>query len=127
MIRRGLDISGIVQGVGFRPHVYRLAHRYELAGHVGNTRAGVHLEVEADQDSLDAFVAELFATLPEAARVDQVSQTSLPVVGERSFLIIGSTNDQPGQVSMPVDRAPCCRCVEELFNPNNRRFRRRGS
>ena len=71
-LRRRVRVSGLVQGVGFRPYVYRLATELHLAGHVGNDTAGVFIEVEGDRLAVDAFEQRLAAERPPLARIDAV-------------------------------------------------------
>ena len=123
MQRHQIEVRGIVQGVGFRPHVYALAKRLGLSGFVQNRRGCVCIEVEGEPAALDRFVSELHKHPPEMARVDSIRCLLRPLVGEDSFSIRGSEIVRAGQASVAPDVAVCEACVKELFDPGNRRFR----
>ncbi len=89
--RRSLHVTGIVQGVGFRPFVFALAARHGLAGFVLNDGEGVRIEVEGAVPALDAFARDLQREAPELARVDGVSARELTAFGETGFAIRAST------------------------------------
>ena len=89
-VRRAFRVSGIVQGVGFRPFVYRLALRYALGGWVLNDSAGVGIEAEGAAEALDAFAAALRKEAPLAAVVASVTFSELPPTGEEVFRILPS-------------------------------------
>lgn len=120
--RRRLEITGIVQGVGFRPFVHALAGRHGLAGHVRNTASGVEVEVEGDDDALDAFVAALAPEAPPAAAIDRLTVAVLAPAGADGFRIEES---RPGAATPAIgpDLATCADCVRELFDPADRRHR----
>jgi len=120
--RRRLEVTGIVQGVGFRPFVHRLAERHALAGHVRNTGAGVDVEVEGRGAALRAFAAALVAEAPAAAQIDGVVQVAVPPRGEAGFRIAGSRAGGHAPAVGP-DLATCADCLRELFDPGDRRFR----
>jgi len=123
LLRRSVVVRGVVQGVGFRPFVYRLAHEEGLAGFIGNDTDGVTIEVEGEAERLDAFVERLQAEMPPLARVDAVALRELPTLGETGFHIVAS--EVLGQVStgIPADAATCAECLRELLDPNDRRYR----
>ena len=115
-------MTGIVQGVGFRPFVYGLADRYGLVGFVLNDGSGVVVEAEGEARSLDDFGVALEREAPALARVDQVSATAVPPRGEPAFTIAEST--ATGRTALiPPDVATCDDCVRELFDPADRRYR----
>jgi hydrogenase maturation protein HypF len=118
-----LEITGVVQGVGFRPFVFLLAERLGLAGYVGNDSRGVHVEVEGRAGDLDAFVEELRLHPPPLARIDSVAVTSIAMEGGAGFEIRES--DQIAGESTPVspDIATCAECLAEMLDPLNRRYR----
>ncbi len=123
MNRRAITISGIVQGVGFRPFVYALATRLGLSGFVKNQTGGVFIEVEGEDDSLDRFLDELTARPPRLARVESLSwETCLPR-GDREFRIESSTTDTSQPIFPAPDVATCDDCLAELFDPRDRRYR----
>ena len=120
--RRRLQITGTVQGVGFRPFVHRLATAYGLAGHVRNTGAAVEVEVEGREHALNAFARRIRAEAPAAARIERLDQTAVPAHGDSGFRIAESRAGGPASVVGP-DLATCDDCLRELFDPADRRFR----
>ena len=120
-----IQIEGVVQGVGFRPWVYRLAQEYRLTGWVTNSIRGVEIEVEGPETSRHAFLTALRKP-PPLARIDrQTVRDASPRNGEsRDFSILPSNDDIADQVT-PVtpDAAICADCLRELFDPNDRRYR----
>jgi hydrogenase maturation protein HypF len=123
MERRAIAIQGTVQGVGFRPFVFGLAHNLQLAGFVKNNTGGVRIEVEGDGDSLDEFLAQLVRKLPPLARIDEISWHRQPALGDRQFRIESSDQDSSGSITIAPDVATCDDCLAELFDPRDRRFR----
>ncbi|HEU5278060.1 MAG TPA: carbamoyltransferase HypF [Gaiellaceae bacterium] len=120
--RRRFRVTGVVQGVGFRPFVYGLARRHELGGFVLNDGLGVIVEAEGDAGQLERFAVGLRADAPALARVDSVEAEPVPVRGETTFTIEASPAVQ-GTAAIPADVATCDDCVAELFDPSDRRFR----
>ena len=116
-------VEGTVQGVGFRPFVYRLASELELAGFVLNDTRGVLLEVEGDDGAVERFLARLAAEPPPLARVERVVPEELAPDGQTGFRIVHS--DAGGEPAAPVspDSATCADCLTELFDPADRRYR----
>ncbi len=123
MVRRAITISGIVQGVGFRPHIYRLASRLGIHGFIGNTGGGIVIEVEGQPEALDRFLAELTTQPPPLARIDELRWSSQPTRGDTAFRIEPSALDESGPVFISPDVATCADCVAELFDPRDRRYR----
>ena len=120
--RRRLIVTGVVQGVGFRPFVHRLAARFELAGFVLNDSRGVVIEVEGSAAAVDAFADELRRDAPPLARVTSIAATKLDPLGEDGFRIAASRPGAP-QAMVPADAATCDDCLRELFDPEDRRHR----
>lgn len=120
--RLRIIIKGRVQGVGFRPTVYRLALQFGLGGHVKNTSYGVVVEVEGEEDRLAEFVQRLQAQPPRQAQIDSIETDKLPVAHTATFEIVSSRRSGDILVGMPPDLATCDECREELFNPQDRRF-----
>jgi hydrogenase maturation protein HypF len=118
-----VHISGIVQGVGFRPFVYGLATRLDLKGWVRNTSAGVDIEVDGDKDTLDSFVKLLQDEAPPLSRIDEFSTSFGPVSGFRSFDILHSETVEGTFQPISPDVAICDDCLRELFDPADRRYR----
>ena len=121
--RRRIEIEGAVQGVGFRPFVYRLARELDLNGWVANDSRGVVIEVEGDPRSLAQFPDRLHAGLPPAAAIEHWIANSKAPVGASGFEIRASPRDGPRTAQMLPDLATCDACVAELFDPGDRRFR----
>ena len=122
---RGLrvHISGVVQGVGFRPFVHNLANRYQLKGWVRNTSAGVDIEVDGEQSVLEAFIRALREEAPPLARLDELQSSYRSAAGFTSFEIIHSEPIEGAFQPISPDVAICEDCLRELFDPKDRRFR----
>jgi hydrogenase maturation protein HypF len=114
---------GTVQGVGFRPFVYRLATQEQLAGYVLNDEQGVLLEVEGEAAAVDRFMRRLTTEAPPLAVIDAVASDSLPLVGEPGFEIRASFSSAAPDAPVTPDSATCADCLAELFSPADRRFR----
>lgn len=127
--RWALRVSGVVQGVGFRPFVWGLANALGLSGFVGNDDAGVFIEVEGPQSTLEQFRARLASQAPALARVDSLHVSVVPPQLSASgkgygFAIVPSRDLGAGVVSpIPPDTAVCGECLAELRDPRNRRYR----
>ena len=122
MIRFGVTIGGIVQGVGFRPFLYREAVRNRLTGFVRNTSAGVYAEVEGEAVDCEAFFFELETNAPPLSRVTQVLREEIPVQGGETFSILASEAGGKTALVSP-DIGICDDCARELFDPVDRRYR----
>lgn len=118
-----VTVEGTVQGVGFRPFVYRLAHELELTGWVRNTRNGVLIEVEGDSPAVETFLRRLKADAPASAFPETMSTTVIPVLGEANFAIAPSMESGERTLVVPPDLATCEDCRRELHDPSDRRFR----
>ena len=123
MLRCGVVVRGVVQGVGFRPFVYRLALEEGLAGFIGNDTDGVTIEIEGPAGQVDAFLGRLRAETPPLARIDSVAVRDLAATGEAGFRIVAS--EVLGRVStgIPADAATCPDCLRELLDAADRRYR----
>jgi hydrogenase maturation protein HypF len=119
---RHIEIRGIVQGVGFRPWIYRLAMEEGLAGSVRNDATGVTIEAFGSEDALDEFMRRLDAP-PPAAVINEVRSWVIPVVPVDAFSIVPSQESTERRVSIPPDLATCPHCLSEIFNPHDRRYR----
>ena len=115
--------SGVVQGVGFRPHIYRVATKHRLGGYVCNTPEGVTLEVEGPAGRLAKFHAELTKSFPPASDVEGMSSTDVPALGETDFRIVASEQEGRKKVLISPDIATCADCLRELRKPADRRYR----
>lgn len=121
--RRFLRVSGIVQGVGFRPFAARLAGGLGLTGQVANTTRGVEIEIQGKKAVLDEFCSRLERELPPVALILGVECENIsPVSGENSFKIVSSRTDPVSSVIIPPDIATCPKCLAELLDPSDRRF-----
>ena len=119
---RHIHITGVVQGVGFRPFVYGLATRYDLHGWVCNTSAGVEIEVDGPGDALDRFVAALTAEAPPLAHIDAVTVSEIASNGFTSFEIRHSESTPNDFLPVSPDITLCADCKRELLDPNDRRY-----
>jgi hydrogenase maturation protein HypF len=119
---RRIRIAGTVQGVGFRPWVYRVATREGLTGRVRNDAGGVTIDAFGDEPSLARFIAAL-GTPPPAAVIERVEIADIDHEPARSFDIVASEDSREPRVSIPPDLAACDDCVAEIFDPANRRYR----
>ena len=124
MRRHGYIIGGQVQGVGFRPFVYRAATRHGLTGHVGNTSDGVRVEVQGSDEALAAFAHALEHGLPPLARITSLRREELPLAdGETAFAIAHSEGRHGHAVLVSPDVATCGNCLADMRDPANRRYR----
>ncbi len=118
-----IEVHGIVQGVGFRPFVYGLAHKYKLAGWVFNTVSGVLIRAEGDSDKIDALIIDISEHAPAAARVDEILMHEAQPEGLSGFIIRQSDCDDTSATTLvSPDLATCDDCVRELFDPQDRRY-----
>ena len=122
MKRRRYTLFGAVQGVGFRPHVFGLAHKLGLGGYVRNTGSGLAIELEGESSALEHFERDLRERPPAGAEIHRWQASEIAALGERSFRIDPSTLE-PGAARPTADRATCEACLEELFDASDRRYR----
>lgn len=114
--RRRIIVTGVVQGVGFRPFVYRIAHMHGLAGSVCNRGdAGVEIEVEGNPDGIAAFLSDLREKHPPLARIETISTETVVTRGEMRFRIVSSKDSTGGTGAIPPDIAICEECVADIF------------
>jgi len=118
-----ISITGVVQGVGFRPFVYNLARRLGVRGWVLNHSGGVDIEAEAAPETLTAFLAALRAEAPPLARIASLEATPIPSNGYTTFEIRHSEAQEGRFVLISPDVATCPDCLRELFDPADRRYR----
>ena len=118
-----VHITGVVQGVGFRPFVYGLARRYGLTGWVRNTSAGVDIEADGPAAALDGFAAALRDELPPLARIDSFNAEARAPNGYATFDIRASRPEPGAFQPVSADMAICPDCLRELFDPADRRYR----
>jgi len=120
--RTRIALTGLVQGVGFRPFVYRLAVRHHLTGFVLNESGGVRIEIEGTAPDRLAFIQDLRAGEHPLAVIDSFATVEALVEGGTAFEIVES-EPGPGRTVVPADLAVCAECVGELLNPDDRRYR----
>ena len=122
-VRHRLRVTGVVQGVGFRPFVHRLATELALGGHVGNDSGGVFVEVEGSPPDVACFERRLVDDAPPMARVSAVDKTAVLPLGEHMFTILESRSSAMARTFVAPDVAVCEDCLSELFDPADRRYR----
>ncbi len=118
---RRFHVRGVVQGVGFRPFVHRLAERHGLAGWVRNESGEVFVQVEGRARDLDAFFSALIEEIPPLARIDDLDWERVPPPGESEFEVLKSVATRSGRLPVSPDVAMCAPCRSELLDPANRR------
>jgi hydrogenase maturation protein HypF len=118
-----VHITGIVQGVGFRPFVYNLATRLELKGWVNNTSAGVDIHIEGEEADLNSFIEKLTSEKPPLASLDEISVREVQLENYQTFDIQHSTSIEGAFQPISPDVAICDDCLREMFDPNDRRYR----
>ena len=116
-------LGGQVQGVGFRPFVYRLAQSLELTGWVRNDSGAVEIHAEGSRQRLREFGRLLFARAPPAAAARLIDVTSAPLEAASGFRIVASAPGASRQLAVPLERSPCEACLAELADPAARRYR----
>jgi hydrogenase maturation protein HypF len=124
-VRQRFTVVGVVQGVGFRPFVHRIATDLGLAGFVGNNSGAVFIEVQGPLARIDEFGRRLRAEAPPLARINTVSiaDVEAEALGGNGFRIVDSQTAPGATTPIPPDIAVCDDCVAELFNPRDRRYR----
>ena len=116
------QISGTVQGVGFRPWVYRLAHQLHLKGFVQNTSRGVCMEIEGSGEDVDRFVDRIQAEAPVHCVITKCDLADIAPQGFKQFKILTSYDDQQHQAIVLPDMASCPECMKEVFDRHDRRY-----
>lgn len=122
-VRVRIRVEGIVQGVGFRPHVHSLARRLELSGWVGNDDHGVFIEAEGVPGDVARFQEELRDQAPPLAAIHRMTASAIPARGDRGFRIAASRGGDQRVTLISPDVATCDDCLAELFDPADRRYR----
>ena len=122
MTGRHIEIRGVVQGVGFRPWIYRLATEEGLAGYVRNDATGVTIEAFGPEEAIDLFIRRLDAP-PPAAVIAHLRSWTIPAEPVGAFSIVHSEETLERRVSIPPDLATCPECLSEISDPANRRYR----
>jgi hydrogenase maturation protein HypF len=122
-LRLRVRVGGVVQGVGFRPHVYRLARELDLGGYVLNDERGVLLEVEGGPTAVERFLDRLVAEEPPLAKIEHVSRETISTTGAVAFEILPSIHAGMPEALVSPDTATCAECLVELNDPGDRRYR----
>lgn len=120
---RRIEVHGTVQGVGFRPWVYRLACEEGIAGRVRNDPEGVTIEAFGQGAALESFLRKLRLSPPGAASISDLETAVIPAEPARGFSIVESRGAGRRRVSIPPDLAVCPDCLREVFDPADRRYR----
>jgi hydrogenase maturation protein HypF len=123
VVRKGIDVAGIVQGVGFRPYVYRLANECGLTGLIANTPAGVSIEVQGDAEAVERFLERLPKEIPPLAKITGIAPRDAELQQETAFQIKASSLRAAAKALISPDVSVCEDCLRELLNPRDRRFR----
>ena len=118
-----INIRGAVQGVGFRPFIYRLAKELELSGYVLNNSSGVHIEAEGIETSIRTFLLRIEKEKPTLAIITSLEYSVLDPVGYTEFTIKKSEYNNGVSALILPDIAVCDDCLKEMFNPDDRRYR----
>jgi hydrogenase maturation protein HypF len=121
-VRRRIHVAGIVQGVGFRPYVYRLATERHLAGQIANTSTGVVIEVEGAAEVVNDFLSSLPTQAPPLVLVTNIRVVEIHRTGESEFCILPSDPSASVRTLISPDIATCEDCLRELFDPADRRY-----
>jgi len=122
-VRTRITVTGVVQGVGFRPFVHRLATELGVTGFVGNDAAAVFIEAQGTPRAVSEFTRRLSAEPPPLALINAISAKPVAPRREDGFLIVASTSAGGHRTLIPPDVATCDACVRELFDPASRRYR----
>ena len=121
-IRREHLLRGVIQGVGFRPHVAAVAARHRVTGFCGNDDREVFIEVQGEPPEVDAFMKQVLDDAPPLSRILGHEVRDLPVRGESTFSILESRRVAGARTLLPPDVATCPDCLAEMHNPADRRF-----
>ncbi|MGH3438849.1 MAG: carbamoyltransferase HypF, partial [Sciscionella sp.] len=122
-VRVEVRVTGVVQGVGYRPFVHALATRYRLAGQVGNDTAGVFIDAEGPSGAIDGFLTALRSEAPPLAEVERVTVRRSSPSGHTGFIIAASDAGGERTTLVSADSATCADCLTELADPTDRRYR----
>ena len=121
-VRKRIELRGVVQGVGFRPFVYRIARQCEIRGRVLNSSDGVVIEAEARESDVSRFLSLLTTGLPPLARIDHLAVSAQSPVGDAEFTIEQSVSLSGRFSLVPPDVATCPECTRDFTSPENRRY-----
>ncbi len=122
-VRKKIRVTGIVQGVGFRPFIHNLAESLSLNGFVRNDTTGVSIEVEGEEEKVIEFLSKIEGNAPPFSRIEKIGESDLPPAGHTEFTIDLSRESEEKFTLVSPDIATCEDCLAELFNTEDRRFR----
>ncbi len=123
IIRTSIFITGVVQGVGFRPFIHRLATSAGLAGHVLNTSAGVEIELEGPAGDIERFISSIREQAPPLSRINDITAVQSTPDGQADFVIKASVSRDGRHQLVSPDSCTCDDCLTELLDPGDRRYR----
>ncbi|MFA6582847.1 MAG: carbamoyltransferase HypF, partial [Elusimicrobiaceae bacterium] len=123
MIRKKIKITGVVQGIGFRPFIYRIAAENNISGFIFNSSEGVFIEAEGSESSVAAFLSAIRTKAPPASVLNSVEEETVPARGESGFSIVKSRSGGDNSAVIPADLALCEKCGADIKNPASRRYR----
>lgn len=119
-IAKEIFVKGLVQGVGFRPFIYRLAHKHELKGTVENNNLGVKIVIEGKAECVEKFLKELPSSIPEASHIVKLDQISIPINHFKDFSIVKSKSLSNEITEVSPDIAICNKCLEDMEKQTDR-------
>ncbi len=122
-IRAVITVNGIVQGVGFRPFVYSLAHSCDISGWVNNFPGGVHIEAEGTEEIVQTFIRRLQQEAPRISSIDTFQVEYAAFLGYSGFEIRESSLESANEAYISADIGVCADCLQEMNNPRNKRYR----
>ncbi|MBU0528843.1 carbamoyltransferase HypF [bacterium] len=122
MVRKKINVQGIVQGVGFRPFIYNLALSIKITGFVANTSEGVIIEAEGTIKQIDNFIKNIKLNAPPLSLITDISSSEINTKHSREFIIKKSQSNKSVATLISPDIAVCQDCLNELFDPNDRRY-----
>jgi hydrogenase maturation factor HypF (carbamoyltransferase family) len=120
--RKHVQVRGVVQGVGFRPFVYKLAQALELTGYVFNSSSGVTIEIEGAESAIDEFLGKLRTDPPQLAEITEISVSEINAQGGTSFFILRSREEVGAFALISPDAGTCDACWRDFGDPMNRRY-----
>lgn len=119
-----ITVYGLVQGVGFRPYVKRIADAMSISGTVRNIAGVVDIQLNADNDMMEAFIKRLYWSMPKGAVIEKIDREVIAEIDTTCFSIIDSEEDNLSELPfVPMDIATCPECIRELMDSRNRRYR----
>jgi len=122
IIREKIFVEGIVQGIGFRPFIFNLANSHKLTGFVSNTSQGVIIEIEGLSSQIKSFINDISEKKPPLAVITSIKSESINTINSKEFVIKKSDSSESVSTLISPDIAVCDDCLNELFDPNDRRY-----